>query len=365
MKFEYLIDRGNPLPLYAQLKEAMQQDIRNGKIGYGEKIPSENELAESLGLSRMTVRAALSQLVNENYVQKQHGKGTFVCFRAGTAVTGKVHVLLDVTYAYFSSYYIKSIADVLTQKNYQFVIHDTQDSQSTICDILEQILQGNCSGIILQPSHYVEPITERFKNIMLSVQQRSIPCIAIDCMPDEIPCYSVMFDDYGAGRLAAEHLISLGHEKFAMVCCSKFTENKPRFEGFNSVLKEQGLTPLFAVEKDITLPEKLISVINDEKVTAVFNYNDEVALKTFRILSGAGIKIPQDVSVIGFDDTILAKATYPQMTTVIHPKEQIGRTAAQNLIELIEHRSGIEMRTVLSPNLRVRESCAIAKTENF
>lgn len=357
MDYSLMIDRGDPTPLYAQLKNALQEQIRTGVLPYGEKLPSENEFMDNLGLSRMTIRSALSQLSNENYVHKIHGKGTFVCYNTANAAAGNIDVLLDVTYAYFSSHYIKSISEVLTKHNYQFVIHDTQDDQAHICLTLERILQNDPAGIILQPSHLVEPQLPRLKELLHQIQQRGIPCVTIDRALEGIPVLSVPFDDYTGGRIAAEYLTSLGHEKCAMVCCSNFVENEPRFNGFNSVLQEYGLPPLISVEKDKELAENLVRLVKEENVTAIFNYNDEVALKTFRFLSSAGIRIPQDVSIVGYDDTVFTKATDPQMTSVVHPKELLGHITAEKLISLIEHRYYKVDKDALFPRLSIRESC--------
>lgn len=363
MELSIFIDRSSPIPLYAQLKTALQQAIRRGDLAYGEKLPSENEFMEQLGLSRMTIRSALSQLASENYIHKLHGKGTFVCYSAESAAAGKIDVLLDVTYAYFSTHYIKSISEVLSANNYQFVIHDTQDSQEHICDILEKILQSDCAGILLQPSHIVEPQLPRLKNLLLAINERGIHSVMIDRSIEGVSSENVLFDDYLGGRIAAEHLVSLGHKKCAMVCCSTFTENEPRFNGFNDLLLEKGLTPLFVVEKDKNMEQKLVELVKKEHITAVFNYNDEVALKTFRYLNAAGIRIPQDVSVLGYDDTVLAKATDPQMTSVVHPKELLGHIAAKKLLSLIEQRPYTPPEDQLYPRLIIRSSSCQTKTQ--
>ncbi len=355
------IDRSSPLPLYAQLQTALQQAIRRGELAYGEKLPSENEFMELLGLSRMTIRSALSQLSQDNYIHKIHGKGTFVCYKAESAAAGKVDVLLDVTYAYFSTHYIKSISEVLSAFNYQFVIHDTQDSQDHICDILEKILQSDSAGILLQPSHLVEPTLPRLKNLLLAINERGIPIVMLDRSIDGVGSESILFDDYMGGRIAAEYLVALGHKKCAMICCSSFAENKPRFTGFNDLLLERDLTPLFAIEKDQDMEQNLIRLVKDQGITAIFNYNDEVALKTFRYLASAGIRIPQDVSVLGYDDTVLTKATDPQMTSVIHPKELLGHIASRKLLSLIEGDTYVPPREQLFPTLNIRGSCSRAR----
>lgn len=352
----FFIDKSSHMPLYIQLKDAFSEKIRNGSLPYGSKLPSENELVELLGLSRMTVRSAMLALANENYVEKHHGKGTFVCYKSKQPVLGHINVLLDVTYAYFSTHYIKSISAILTQNDYHFIIHDTQDNQEKICDTLERILQSDCSGILLQPSRWVEPWSDRLKDLIRTIQVQGIPCVLLDRSIEGVSLPCVQFNDYGGARIAAEHLVQLGHRRCAMVCCSNFCENATRYAGFNSVLQEHGYPTLFTVEKDNQLEENLIDAVQKNNITAIFCYNDEVAVKVFHHLAAAGYHIPTDISVIGFDDTVLTQATSPQMTSVIHPKEHLGLASANLLIGILEHQDYVIPMQSLRPKLCVRES---------
>lgn len=358
------IDRSNPLPLYVQLKNALQREIRSGQLAYGDKLPSEPELHQQLGLSRMTIRNALSELVSENYIQKMPGKGSFVCYNAAESSAGKIDVLLDVTYSYFSSLYIKSISESMMQHNYQFVIYDTQDKTERICDTLERILQNGSAGILLQPSHLVEAPSQRLKDLLISIANRGIPLVTIDRTINDIACVNVRFDDFAGAQAAAEYLISLGHKKFAMVCRSIFTESAPRYNGFDSVLLKNNLEPLIVVDYDDDYAKKLVSLVRNENVTAIFNYSDAIALKTMRYLNEANIRIPEDVSVVGFDDTVFANATNPSLTSVIHPKEMLGHIAAEMLISIVEQYPYTIPEDLLTPKISIKDSCAAPSKES-
>ena len=361
MDFSFKIDHKSPMPLYAQLADAIKEAINSGTLSVGEKLPSENELSEQCRLSRMTVRNALAELVNARYVEKLHGKGTFVSYRGvHPADAGSVDVLLDVTYSYFSMLYIKSISEVLSNNRYQFVIHDTRDSQKEICNILEQILLTGSAGVIVQPFHTVEPILPELTALLDALQTRGIPYVLLDRGLEGVPGARTVFDDYAGGRLAAEYLTSLGHRRFAMVTAERFCENAPRRDGFNSVLREQGLAPLLTLEDG---DERLLPLLKKEGITAVFNYNDETALHTMRLLQSAGLRIPEDLSVVGFDDTIITMATNPQLTSVIHPKEALGQSAAQRLIALMENKEIAEHTPSLKPRLHIQASCAAPKKQ--
>ena len=96
----------------------------------------------------------------------------------------------------------------------------------------------------------------------------------------------------------------------------------------------------------------------NEEVTAIFNYSDAIALKTIRYLNEARIRIPEDVSIVGFDDTIFANATNPPLTSVIHPKELLGHIAAETLISIVEHYPYTIPENLLTPKMSIKGSCA-------
>ena len=350
------INKASPVPLYAQFAQELRNCIYNGSLESGSKLPSENQFSEQYGLSRMTVRNALSQLAHEGYIEKLQGKGTFVCFKK-SVLSGNIDVLLDVSYTYFAMHYIQSISDVLSSRGYSFVIHDTRDSQKEICGILEGILEKSSAGIILQPSHRIEPVMPELKAILARISAHGIPYIMLDHVYEGVPGLKMIIDEYGGGRVAAEYLTDLGHRKIAMVCHSDFYENKPRMEGFQSVLDKRGCESLLLLEADDSLDEKLPEVIRSRGITAVFNYNDEVALKSMQILHKCGICIPEEVSIVGYDDTVIAAATNPQLTSVIHPKDALGRMAAEKVISLVERYDLEQPLSFMTPKLHIRASC--------
>lgn len=358
MNFAVFIDRGSSMPLYSQLEDAIRREIVSGRLTFGEKLPSENEFVSELGLSRMTVRSALSKLENDGVIRKFHGKGTFVCYSSEQQTPKHVDVLLDVTYAYFSTHYIKSISEVLSKHNYQFVIHDTRDDENEIGSILERIADNGPAGVIIQPSHRASSSDEKLRKSAVKLMQRGIPYVIFDRDLSDFPGECISFDDFGGGRKAAEYLVSLGHKRFAMAVCPEFSENVPRRDGFASVLAENGLEPPVEIAQDGDFTVKITDAVRKDGVTAIFAFNDEAALSVCRALSSSGLSVPRDVSVVGYDDTVFAKAANPPLTSVIHPKEQLGRVAAEKLLSIITKNHYEIPKNAFAPDISIRESCA-------
>ncbi len=306
MELEFQIDRSSLLPLYAQLAEALKNAILSGELAFGEKLPSETELMVKYQLSRMTVRSAISLLCQDQYVEKIQGKGSFVRY-CPLSQQGSIDVLLDVSDTYFSANYISSICKVLTEHQYRFVIHDTQDSQTCISGILSGILSNGSSGVILQPSHGREPIVPELLEQFAQLDAKKIPYLMLDRAYKEVPGMRVVFDDEGGGAAAAEHLLVLGHRRVAMVCCSDYIENELRRNGFNRKLQEKGLPPVKEIEVSPQLQDALCNAVQCESITAFFCFSDSVALKVLQMLQAADIRVPQDVSVVGYDDTVRSR----------------------------------------------------------
>jgi len=359
MELNLEIDRSSLIPLYAQLAQSIKSAILSGALSYGEKLPSENEFMAQSGLGRVTIRSALAQLASEKYIEKRQGRGVYVTYtHAAPTDSRSIDVLLDISDMHFSYLYIKSIAEVLTQNNYQLVIHDTLNSQQEICVILTRILQKGSCGIIIHPSSLQEPLLPEQRDLLTRLDANGIPYITFDRTYENLPGTQLSFDDFGGGRMAAEYLISLGHRNYAMVCNSAFCENQLRMDGFNSVLAENGLPPLHIIEGDANLEENLFRLIQTEHVTAIYNFNDENALKTIRALHHAGLQVPNDVSVIGFDDTVIATAITPQLTSIVHPKGTLGHMAAAKLLAMVEKRPVELDLDILKPQIHIRASCA-------
>lgn len=357
----FSVDRNSLIPLYAQLAQYLKDAILQGVYPSGEQLPSENEIASKFHLSRMTVRNAFSMLEKEHLIMKIQGKGTFA-FTQNSVIPRNIDVLLDISYTYFAVHYIRSISDVLARDNCRFIIHDTLDSQAEIARVLNQVARNDSAGVILQPSHQVGSLLPELREAFMLLDAKGIPFIMLDHAYDDIPGFRMVFDDYGGGKTAAEHLVSLGHKSCAMVSFPSFFEHRMRRDGFNEVLAAHGLPPLLEIDvEDAELVDRLREAILTRKITAVFCFNDEAAIRCMRAIYAIGLKIPEDISVVGYDDTVVATATNPPLTSVIHPKEVLGRMAAEKLNSLIKGLPYTPDAALLKPKLHIRASCAVPR----
>jgi DNA-binding LacI/PurR family transcriptional regulator len=176
--------------------------------------------------------------------------------------------------------------------------------------------------------------------------------------------HSVMIDNLSASRQATEHLVSLGHKRIAYIGDQfGFQSDTERFAGYRRALELADIPFLPELtahgdgkaEGGMRAMEKLLAL--DEPPTAVFCYNDMSALGALRTIHSCGLRVPDEISVVGFDDLFIASYTSPPLTTISQPMRQMGRTAMEVLLKLFSGSNSITNIKVRG-QLIVRESTA-------
>jgi len=191
-----------------------------------------------------------------------------------------------------------------------------------------------------------------------------IPIVLINNQHPGEFVHSVMIANLEASRDATRHLIALGHKRIAYLGDQHgYQSDTERFAGYREALAEAGLPfqPELVVHGDgkaeggMRAVEKLLAL--PQLPTAMFCYNDMSALGVLRRLQLAGLEVPRDVSVVGFDDLFLAQFCHPPLTTVRQPKRRMGQLAMETLLRLLAGAESEENITVPG-ELIVRESTA-------
>ena len=173
---------------------------------------------------------------------------------------------------------------------------------------------------------------------------------------------SVTIDNYAGGAIAADHLVALGHQKVAYFGSPKRPgSNLKRSLGFIDTLVAHGVQRSRIVQDecatdiaDIDGGYTMAQALNEPGVTAVFCYNDAIALGALAGFRANGVAVPHKISVVGFDDLAMARYSWPPLTTIAQPKELLGQTAMHNLATLIGGASVAD--AVLVPSLLIRDS---------
>ncbi len=190
---------------------------------------------------------------------------------------------------------------------------------------------------------------------------RSVPIVLITRATRSKDVDSVSGDDRAGARMAVDHLVSLGHTRIAHIDGGRGAGAKRRRRGYEKAMQDHDLDPVVATgsyteEGGVAGVRDLIGTGSNP--TAIFAANDLAAIGCLQALSDAGRSVPDDVSLVGYDNAWLAGLQHLSLTTIDQPREKIGSTAVELLIERLEHGRSESRHIVLEPALVVRSTTA-------
>ena len=235
-------------------------------------------------------------------------------------------------------------------------------------------MQKGIDGLIIEPSK--SQIFCKHINLYQTLDEYRIPYVFIQgsyAQLAEKP--HILLDDCLGGYLVTKYLISLGHHHIIGVFKADDTQGQQRHKGYVQALQEAGIAydpdkvVWFYTEDRKTHPyEQMCHMAKmrcEHFFDSVVSYNDQIALEVIRALEDEGLKVPDDVSVTGYDDSYLASSGKVPLTTVAHPQEKLGEMAAELLLGLLKEGNipESERQILVKPELVIRESCRSRKKE--
>jgi GntR family transcriptional regulator of arabinose operon len=349
---------------YRAIVDWAKKFIEENNLAAGEKFYSETELCKMHSVSRQTVRQALAVLERQSILTKKHGSGTFVQSPKHEKV--KTIPTVGVIATYFSDYIFPSIVTgierELTKNNMAMQLTATHNHVAEETRALQAMLAQDIDGLIVEPSKsgLPNPNTALYEE----VRARGIPLIFFNAKYPQLDFPLIAMDDKEAGRCAAEYLISLGHANVSALLVFDDYQGQLRYEGFVECLSAHGLPmpeehvlwfstgelgSLFTLSK-----ERVKAMLSAS--TAVMCYNDKVAVALLGFCKKEGIRVPEDISLVGIDDSRLAERCEVPLTSVSHPKQRLGEKAVALLLEMIKTGAQSGNGYLYKPRLIVRSS---------
>ncbi len=354
---------------YQVLMDYIKKQISTGTIKPGEKIPSETELMGLFGMSRHTIRKAVQELQYDGYLYTEKGKGSFVSAienRAKNGESGAGSKLIGILVAYINDTIfppiLHGIEEVVSQNGYSIFWGSTHNEVEREAEALMNMLKHDLAGLIVEPSKSALPTPNLY--LYEQFEKRNIPVVFIHAYYSNYAQKSsyVIVDDVDAGAKAVRHLIEKGHKKIGGIFKADDIQGHKRHQGFIKGIQENGLeineckvawvdsgsgNDIYAVD---ILREKYQSRLQD--CTAIVCYNDDVAISLTKALLQLGLKVPEDCSIIGFDNTRQGEIYKTPFTSLDHPKEKLGQLAAESLI-----------RKIKNPSVQIQEEIVVELIE--
>lgn len=351
---------------YIVIYNDIKHKIVSGIVKPGDKIPSEQDLSIEYGVSRHTVRRALSILQNNGLIDTEQGSGSYCSGRFMNHE--KSHNIAVVT-TYISDYIfpslIQGIECVLSKSGYTILLKRTGNCQENERTVLEDILSKNIDGLIIEPSK--SEIYCMNESQYAALERRGIPYVFIQGVyPQMLDKPYIMLDDAMGTYKTTKYLLDLGHKHLIGIFKIDDRQGMERFKGYVKSLTDAGITfdpdrvILFHTEDRSIKPSMVLEKMLRDKVQidGIVCYNDEIALQVYQKIMELGMHVPEDVSITGFDYSGLAVNGPIKLTTATHPKQKLGEMAAELLLEKIDGitENHTKVMRIVHPELVVGES---------
>ncbi len=266
-------------------------------------------------------------------------------------------VLPDITNPFWTTV-ARGIEDTATRNGFHVILCNTDESPEKEANHLSVLLQRRVDGIILAP-------TTDDKKRVLPLKQHSMPCVLLDRRVEGFKCDTVVSNGRAGAMKMIQHLIELGHRRIAIVAGPvAISTGQERVEGYRRALQKSGvpiredyiLRGSYNEASGYQLTQRLLGL--SPRPTAIFAGNNFLAVGALRALREVGLRIPEDVSLAGFDDIPQGSLISPALTVVSQPAYEMGVSAAESLISRVTGKyRGKPREIVFDTGIIIRESC--------
>ncbi|NLK68857.1 MAG: substrate-binding domain-containing protein [Clostridiaceae bacterium] len=352
-------------PKYMEIVNWTEKQIAEGKYKPNEKFLSESKLCETFGCSRQTIRRAFDILEQRKLITRIQGSGTYISsLDLHNSLKNSNNRIISKTIGLISTFLdncvfpgiIRGIESVLSAEGYAVQLISNNNLVAGEARALQLMMKRDLDGLIVEPTRSALPCV----NIDLYQEaiQSGLPLLFIDSFYSELSVPYIALDDEKAGYVATEYLIKKGHRNIVGIFPHSNRQAHLRYLGYVKALSNYQIP----IQEHLIFwhsKEDMQQVIHGhplykcilEECTAVLCYNDVTAMMLISYISKNGINVPSDISVIGIDNSELAK--FGDLTSIAHPADQLGEAAAKMILSMIQ---GFEGKTILFPPKLIERS---------
>jgi len=353
--------------LYHQLAEIIRKEISEAKYKPGDRLPSMDRLAAEYQVNKVTVRRALAELTADGLIYSIPAQGTYIAEPVAPLEKPSQNALLTVgllspvmvagNTGFYHLELIEGVREELAKVHANLVLLPVKYVK-TDAKIVEMLTQANLDAVLLV-GHFDPPLLRRILSMPL-------PSVLMDHVLRGISVDTILVDNQGGGYQAIQHLLALGHSKLAIISGpigEVVTDD--RLKGAYDALDDAGLpqSTVQIIESNFTREggfKAMAETLGDNHATGFFIMNDEMAAGALQAIHAlTDLKVPRDISLVSFDDTTLATATHPPLTSVRVAKPMMGRIAVERILSLLKDPEHTATTTVVPTQLIIRDSSAV------
>ncbi|HOW72458.1 MAG TPA: GntR family transcriptional regulator [Phycisphaerae bacterium] len=337
------VDLDSPVPRYVQAKTILAEAINRGDFPPGSKLPNTGEISVQVNVSLITAHKAIQCLAEEGWVRRERGRGTFVRddFRLSVAVKPQFRVGL-----------VLHPSNSLGDFYHGTLITAIREAAERIEPVGELVIQ-RCQSVRDLPAQDADgllcfhPDRGQLRELAQIADRK--PILVLGASIEGAPLNCVDSQNAEGTRAAVRHLVELGHRRIAIVNGPLDSTNcLHRFEGYLTALQEAGITPqedcIFNAElakaAGAAMGRLAEALRSRRRPTAIIAAGYYLALEVLALLRQLRIRVPEEISLVGFDDTPSAPLLDPPLTTIRQPLEEMGMQAYARLARMINGENG-------------------------
>lgn len=342
-------------PRYQQITDQFRDQVKRGEMKPGDRLPSFGEMRSQFGASQATMDRVFSLLEQDGLISREPGRGTFVTEPSRhkkSDLIGFVGTDFTVRQRYaYCAHIVEGIEEIVQQEGKRILLLNSDSPVGW--DQVEGVLMNASDSAAL------EAIPE------------GLPCVAY--LEDRVCGISVVADEFGGARQATQHLLALGHRRIAYLLQISVPWLRRRAAGYRDAFEEIGLEPkpgwVWDPKTQLTaggyrewgyenVKAWLQRDWQKQGFTALMAQNDLAAAGAIEALREAGLQVPRDVSVVGYDGTEVCDYFSPRITTIDVPLREIGAVSMKLLMRRINGEAQRSETVMLPTRLKEGESTA-------
>ena len=362
-------------PKHQAISRELLAEIAEGKFGSSGRMPSESQLCRRFSVSRPTAARALRDLQDQGLIDRRAGSGTFVRSGATPANVKQLGLLIPGLGEIFGSI-AGELAALARGHEYALLWGGDARQETSVPEIEQWCRQfisrqvggvggvGGVAGVFFAPFEHIAQATEINRRVADCLRQAGIAVVLLDRDILPPPARSqfdlVGIDNFAAGYLVAEHLLKLGSRRPIFVARPHSAGTIwSRIAAARAAMLDRAISPPpdFVRQGEPDDPTFIQKLAESGDFDAAICANDQTAAILMRGLAHKGLRVPQDVRIVGFDDVRFATLVSPGLTTVHQPCRQIAQVAFRAMLERIAEPTLPARSIWLTPTLVVRESC--------
>jgi DNA-binding LacI/PurR family transcriptional regulator len=349
---------------YMEIKKLLAAEI--AKLNSNDRLPSRLELCKKMDAARTTMDKAINELVKEGLLYSINGSGTYVAEsrEEQSICTDSWGVIVhDVRQSFYADL-VRGVENVAQRYGINVVLCNS-DSDFEKQEQYIKRLNHSVSGIVIAP--IVSADKQENDRLYHQLTELKIPFVFCNRHAEGIDAPVVASNNFYGGYIATKHLLEKGYRNIAYIAYQKFRTSIDRCQGYTTALMENGIE---INPKIITINEQSHSqplgyqtmkkiLSSGQAVDAVFCFNDKVARGAYQAIVKAGLRVSDDIGVIGYDNTDICENSTPAISSVTLNNLAVGSKAAEVLYKQINHKGDLSDFDfyLLKPDIVVRESC--------